>query len=323
MKNIISLLLLLLVCFPSYGQSTVSGFVNFEEPEKWEQRVYLEQLNIDSWDKEKKPLATAEINESGFFAFKESEFDKEDRLYKVQVRRLPDMENSSETVNNNSFIFIISREDSLYFPQGEGLFSDYITSSRTDNEWQKLKRYEATSENGIALGTDRYLQKTRDYTKDSLQILLVKLLSIRTLEEQKLLQKDVSENADYYLEFLSKLQESELPPASYAYLERRIQETHQKLLHRKYYTSLAINGLSLMAIGALLFILYLRRRKKFSPKLALSRQEENVKALILEGKSNKEIAGALFISISTVKTHISNIYSKLGVSSRKELMHKS
>ncbi|MGB7394497.1 MAG: LuxR C-terminal-related transcriptional regulator, partial [Pricia sp.] len=40
------------------------------------------------------------------------------------------------------------------------------------------------------------------------------------------------------------------------------------------------------------------------------------------GKSNKEIAGELFISISTVKTHITNIYGKLKVSSRKELLHR-
>lgn len=322
MKNIKSLLLILLACFPSYGQNAVSGFVNFEDPEKWEKLVYLTQFDNEFGEREKKSLATAEISEAGYFEFDKSVFNKEDRMYQVQLRRLPEMGQSNE-ISNNSFVsFIISREDSLYFPQGEGLFSDYFTSSPSDNEWQKLKKYEATSETRIALGTQQYLQKTRNYTKDSLQILLVKLLSIQTLEDQKLLQKDVRENADYYLDFLSKLQKSELPPASYAYLERRIQETHQELFQRRYYTSLAFNGLLLVVTSGLVFMVFRKRKNNSHPRIALSRQEENVKALILEGKTNKEIAGALFISISTVKTHISNIYSKLEVSNRKDLIHK-
>ncbi|WP_099546353.1 response regulator transcription factor [Maribacter sp. 4G9] len=54
----------------------------------------------------------------------------------------------------------------------------------------------------------------------------------------------------------------------------------------------------------------------------LSKQERNIRYLILEGKSNKEIANELFISLSTVKSHISNIYSKLRVSDRRELLQK-
>jgi transcriptional antiterminator len=37
-------------------------------------------------------------------------------------------------------------------------------------------------------------------------------------------------------------------------------------------------------------------------------------------KSNKEIATELFISVSTVKTHITNIYKKLAVVNRTELV---
>lgn len=52
----------------------------------------------------------------------------------------------------------------------------------------------------------------------------------------------------------------------------------------------------------------------------LTGREEEVLALILSGKSNREIAQALFISESTVKTHVSNIFSKYDVGSRAELI---
>jgi LuxR family maltose regulon positive regulatory protein len=48
----------------------------------------------------------------------------------------------------------------------------------------------------------------------------------------------------------------------------------------------------------------------------LSERESQILRLIAAGYSNREIADELYIAISTVKTHINNIYGKLGVSSR-------
>jgi DNA-binding CsgD family transcriptional regulator len=51
----------------------------------------------------------------------------------------------------------------------------------------------------------------------------------------------------------------------------------------------------------------------------LSQREMDIVGLILSGKSNKEVALALNIELSTVKTHVNNIYAKLGVNNRKHL----
>jgi len=48
----------------------------------------------------------------------------------------------------------------------------------------------------------------------------------------------------------------------------------------------------------------------------LTCQEKKIMELIVSGKSNKEIATALYIDVSTVKTHINNIYKKIRVTNR-------
>jgi two-component system response regulator NreC len=53
---------------------------------------------------------------------------------------------------------------------------------------------------------------------------------------------------------------------------------------------------------------------------ALSGREKEILQLLAEGYSNKEIAEKLFISPSTVNTHRSNLMSKLGLSTRRELI---
>ena len=50
----------------------------------------------------------------------------------------------------------------------------------------------------------------------------------------------------------------------------------------------------------------------------LSQQEKNVLALVSEGKTNREIAAALFLGEGTVRNYVSSILSKLGVSNRAE-----
>lgn len=54
----------------------------------------------------------------------------------------------------------------------------------------------------------------------------------------------------------------------------------------------------------------------------LTKRETEIAQLILQGKSNGEIAGELFISETTVKKHVSNIFEKTGINRREELIIK-
>lgn len=52
---------------------------------------------------------------------------------------------------------------------------------------------------------------------------------------------------------------------------------------------------------------------------SLTKTELTVIGLVAEGLTNPQIANRLFVSAQTVKTHMKNVFRKLGVSSRAEL----
>jgi DNA-binding NarL/FixJ family response regulator len=61
-----------------------------------------------------------------------------------------------------------------------------------------------------------------------------------------------------------------------------------------------------------------RNLRTFVQKLSLSPSERKVLGLLVRGCTNSEIGARLFLAESTVKTHLSSAYAKLGVRSRSE-----
>lgn len=55
----------------------------------------------------------------------------------------------------------------------------------------------------------------------------------------------------------------------------------------------------------------------------LSRRESEVLSLVARDMTNDQIASRLYISLGTVKRHLTNIYAKLEVSSRREAVEKA
>ena len=95
---------------------------------------------------------------------------------------------------------------------------------------------------------------------------------------------------------------------------------------------LALLAVLLLMIPAA-YIAWLRRRSRrlrtvtlpdnldlILEKYAISKREAEIVRLLLAGKSNKEIEDALFIAMATVKIHVHNIFRKIKVGSRLQLL---
>jgi NarL family two-component system response regulator LiaR len=79
----------------------------------------------------------------------------------------------------------------------------------------------------------------------------------------------------------------------------------------------AVSGRSTLSPEAARALVHATRPTK-QPLFDLTEREREVLNLVVQGNSNQQIADALVISVATVKAHISNILSKLQVSSRAE-----
>jgi DNA-binding NarL/FixJ family response regulator len=93
-----------------------------------------------------------------------------------------------------------------------------------------------------------------------------------------------------------------------------LKSTEPKELYKA--ISLALEGKSILSseVTAEVLVVIRERPESFN----ISGRENEVLRLLADGKSNAQIAEELVISQNTVKTHIKNVYKKLGASNRAE-----
>lgn len=127
-------------------------------------------------------------------------------------------------------------------------------------------------------------------------------------------EKNYPINQQFYRNFLSKWSKDR--SSYFVEFRKRIPQSQNNN-----WISFLIGGICLV-IGFLSSMIYFKLFHKNQNLLRdLSLQERKIYALMMEGKSNKEISEIISISLSTVKSHVNSIYSKLGISSRKDFLN--
>ena len=308
------------------AQTAISGYISAADTETL-QEIKLSQIAIEEMGNatETKLIASTTIDQNGFFEFKKQLLSDKNTIYKIHIMRFEKVLKDTLRVEK---LFILSNKDSIHFKKSKEPFANYDNSNVADKEWLKLRNFEdrlkpfkTQKEDSLSAA---YIGNLKTYTKDSLEILMVKLIGIKQLDNKELLEKDIVKNSEYYVALLNEFKESDIERSEYLFLENKLAFLTVEKMESKYASSVVVNIILGLVIASLVFLLFRLMLRKNTPIVVdLSKQEKNIQGLILEGKSNKEIANALFISLSTVKTHITNIYNKLQVSSRQELMRKT
>lgn len=339
-------LLLFLVSVTSKAQYTFTGTIDNEQ---WQNTVYLSV--IDDYRKISN-IYTEQIfhktttDSLGNFKFKDNELENINRIYRIHVdncndESLPINHFDGHCKDSKSIVFIAKNTDSIAFPFSfdNQMFCDvYSTNPKTNaivkidslREDMKFAYGEFRSEANRKLNDKKWF-KTFQYFGKQLNEPLAELyiyafLSDRTSPHHNYYLQDLKNNP-YYDDLLKRLV-AKYPNSPYTTQYQAELASDKFMLNDENpksdfswnYLALAVLIISiLLNIYLIITLRKWRTNHSKETKTLLTPQEQKVVELILRNKSNKDIADMLFISVSTVKTHINNSYKKLNVQSREEL----
>ena len=325
-KLIFGLFITLLINFigvPLTAQSKIEGSLQINST--WNRVVYLsfvsslEQLNSIS---NQMLLERTNIDGSGFFSIGTKYLPEEDGIYRIHLSKKGDPPASLIIggKDENHIFFIANSESDIYFNcrHSETLFGNVdienSPQSRILNEINSMLAYQDTVNLYDSSLKQELLQNAMDEKlrqfADTCSYPLVALYALYKSN----FESHIETNPGYYIRFLKKWKKERSP----YFMEFRKKVSIKKTTN--YYPLLF--GISGLLLGVLLMGIISRHMKTPSKNILqeLTIQERNIFALLQKGKSNKEISEELNISLSTVKSHINNIFSKLSIKSRKEVL---
>lgn len=286
-------------------------------------------------------LQSTTTDSIGYYSFSGDFLSNTNKIYKIYVDNcnedITDYNHLISTCDDsNSVLFIANNRDQIYFPLNimEQMFCT-IENSRLQNiAIFKIDSLQETLLNNIQYSISKkqrdilfneYFKDLKEYSK-TFKEPLVELYTYQLYANNEFFTRkfylDDLKKSDYYNQLLKQLK-AKYPNSTYAYqFENDLQ--HDSVGTKNKSTKKVIILLTILLSASVLinFILIKRKHTKVNTinyTLVLSKQEQKVFELMNSELSNKQIAEKLFISISTVKTHINNIYSKLSISSRKEV----
>lgn len=328
------------------AQFSFSGHVDNKE---WHNNVYLSV--IDDYRKisgvySEQIIAKIKSDSLGFFQFTGNQLDGKNRIYRIHVDNCVDEEQDQNHFNGHcdeskEVIFIAKNTDTIVFPFSfdKQMFCDINSTNEKSSIFVKVDSLKEEmrfafsqyrSEANRKLNNKKWFKTFQDFgnnlNEPIAELYIYSFLSDRRNDFHEHYMDDLKSN-NYYDDLLSRLQ-NRYPNSPYT------KQYRAELMSDEYianptsresdfnwnYLLYAILTLSLF--GNIWF--WLKRTKEATLTLAvakeqLTKQEQSILDLLLQEKSNKEIADALFVSVSTVKTHINNIYKKLNVQSRNEI----
>jgi DNA-binding CsgD family transcriptional regulator len=301
---------------------TISGTLDLDQ--SWNPVVYLSY--ISSFDElhalsSEMIITGADIDSTGAFIFNIDFLPKEDRLYRLHITK-KEAPISSLIIGgkDQNHLFIIANSSSNITVKGssKAIFNKALIKGNNDNNSLFKIDQIASFLDSIpfeATALQRNLETRAVY--DQLRMIADtsshSLVSLYALYKTRF-KVDFDKDTNYYDRYREKWKDCN---NSYFKAFRRDFPVKQE---RNVYVYFITGFISLCA-GYMIKHSIKRRKGRIKKQLKLlSVQERKVFALLQKGKSNKEISQELNIGVNTVKSHVSNVYSKLEINSRKDII---
>jgi len=328
------------------AQYAFSGYIDKDE---WNATVYLSV--VEDYRKlngvyNEQIISRTEADSSGYFEFKGDMLDSANRIYRIHVDKCAASHQGTSHFNGHcdeskALLFIANNNDELELPFSfeNEIFCNIQSTNPKSNAIARIDSLKADmrfayseyrSEANRKLNNKKWFKTLQDFgnnlNEPLAELYIYSYLSDRTHELYDYYTKDLGKNG-YYDNLQSRLERT-YPNSTYAkqyavelaadkFMLQSTTNNSQSIWPTLVYVLLFV---SVLGNAVLLYKFWNEKRKKTTNlKERLSKQEAVVLDHILQNKSNKAIAEALFLSVSTVKTHTHNIYKKLEVQSRDEV----
>jgi DNA-binding CsgD family transcriptional regulator len=267
-------------------------------------------------------IQRAAIDPNGNFAFDCKTMAPEDHLYRIHFSKKGEPSASliiGGQEENHLFLFANNHINlGIQIRSGDKLISRVTYSGYTPNkalqEIDQIAGFLDTLDYyGPAVNRDFVRQAVYDKLRVYADTCSNPLISLYALYHSRF-ESDILKNPAFYQKYLRKWksQDNEYFRAFRAQIP--IKDKPGILLF-------ILIGIGIVLAGSGTFF-YFRSQKKVPSNSyqSLTVQERKIFSLLKDGRSNKEISEECAISISTVKSHVNNIYAKLNISSRTDVM---
>lgn len=317
--------------------------------DRWPSHIYLSVIeDYRAFDiiNDEQIITKVKSDSNGFFRFNKQQLDVEQKIYKLHIDNCHSTNHSGNHFENHcsdykDILFIAKRTDSIRFPLSfeSQIFCTIVSNNTKTNAFVKIDSLkedmkfaysEFRSKANRTLNNKKWFKILQDFGENLneplAELYIYEFLSNRSNQLHEFYLKDLQNNT-YYDELLTRLQTA-YPNSNYT-KQYEAELTSDKHIINTFYKTAHFNWsylwIGFLLISTTLNIWFFITRKKNVPtpqpnlRSQLTTQEHTVFDLLLSDCSNKAIAETLFISVSTVKTHVNNIYKKLNIKSRQEL----
>jgi DNA-binding NarL/FixJ family response regulator len=284
-------------------------------------------------------------DDNGNFSFKGDNLSVQNSIYRIHTDDCNEGNEEGthffkECSNSKSILFIAKKGDSILFPllQNNQSFCDIASTNTASGlllEIDALKEemildfLEHSSKATLALNLNKWFLRLQNFGKAAneplAELYIYDFLSDRKNETYTYYLNDLG--ANNYYQNLEKSLLSTYPNRSFTkqYIQELQADSTIELsdlsTSKTSYSDYMWYAGGLLVVGLTGYYGLKLKKRQVEKKIleSLTTQELNILNAIKENKTNKEIASDLFISLSTVKTHINNIYKKLNIDSRADL----